>query len=733
MTADQSTSNAGHSAQPAAPTTPTPGSRSSLGLSSPPQASKALLNTSTTSTTSTMGTMDNIQEANPSDSAEPFDTETLGESGGGSRRRRASRRQSEDTMRAMRSLDRQYGRRRRLNSVNADQPLPNAPTALAAVLAGGRSGAARVPMRRGDSRALFAPAIATATEVVSASQAAPTLHSPAGSVVAAGAGGSAGAGSTSGAGAGGPGGALAGSARLARQLMLMAGRLPPVPPQGQQGQMHAAHGVRPRASMPQINGARRPPQRTRSQATRSTRDELSDALTMKSVEIRGGRIVLDDPSSSGSGSSSDEDERMAGAGRPYARLHRPSVGSVGSVGSARSAAAGQDPAQDGEAAYWEEALRRRWYARRCLASGQPFASAHRLAQAEHAADAAFPLLNDLRRVVHETRAAVEAPGRPPVPHVAVLLCTDAVVLSAPGQPLRAVELDDVRVVAGDDHVVDLADGSDGAVVRLRFAGGARAWAVLAVETQRRLGAVLQDLRLDEEDFVDRPPRPLLLSRGRSSIAGAQPGAAHALGTPQRSRNSAQGGVYWVPDAETAVCMVCQKTAFSMMVRRHHCRACGLVICYRCSKVDRDRHRTCVRCSGGVAGARRTGSLGAVCLSAGGPQQLNGGLAPKTSPSLHTLGRRAAEYLPAGEVVMQIAAQRGAAGGGGGGGGGGGSAAAAAADMDVGGAFAQMAVASEAGPADGFAQMPVETGRPARVVRDQQSRLARRPLSALFPH
>ncbi|KAJ1939501.1 hypothetical protein GGF37_004378, partial [Kickxella alabastrina] len=563
-----------------------------------------------------MGTMGNIQEASPLDSAEPFDTEALGESGGGSRRRRASRRQSEDTMRAMRSLDRQYGRRRRLNSVNADQPLSNAPTALAAVLAGGRSGAARAPMRRGDSRALFAPAIATATEVVSASQAAPTLHSPAGSASGAGAG--------AGAGGPGPGASLAGSARLARQLMLMAGRLPPVPPQGQQGQ---AHAVRPRASMPQINGARRPPQRTRSQATRTTRDELSDALTMKSVEIRGGRIVLDDPSSSGSGSSSGEDERMAGAGLPYARLHRPSAGSVGSVGSARSAAAAQGPAQDGEAAYWEEALRRRWYARRCLASGQPFASAHRLAQAEHAADAAFPLLNDLRRVVHETHAAMEAPGRPPAPRVAVLLCTDAVVLSAPGQPLRAVELDDARVVAGDDHVVDLADGSDGAVVRLRFAGGARAWAALAVETQRRLGAVLQDLRLDEEDFVDRPPRPLLLSRGRSSIAGAQPGAAHALGTPQRSRNSAQGGVYWVPDAETAVCMVCQKTAFSMMVRRHHCRACGLVICYRCSKVDRDRHRTCVRCSGSVAGARRTGSLGAVCLGAGGPQQ-SGVLAPK---------------------------------------------------------------------------------------------------------
>ncbi|KAJ2478170.1 hypothetical protein IWW56_003891 [Coemansia sp. RSA 2131] len=57
-------------------------------------------------------------------------------------------------------------------------------------------------------------------------------------------------------------------------------------------------GVRPRASMPLINGMHRPPQWTCSHVARKMRDELSGALTMKSVEICGGRIVLDDPSSS---------------------------------------------------------------------------------------------------------------------------------------------------------------------------------------------------------------------------------------------------------------------------------------------------------------------------------------------------------------------------------------------------------------------------------------------------
>ncbi|KAJ2810115.1 hypothetical protein GGI24_007085, partial [Coemansia furcata] len=212
-------------------------------------------------------------------------------------RRRASRRQSEDTMRAMRSLDRQYGRRRRLNS---DYPRADAPMLAAADgsqrSTSGRSppGASnsrvRQPLRRGDSRALFAPllclpqaetvlAVNVSPSYASAgdSAAAAPLQSPAAGAVVAAAGGG------------------GGSARLARQLMMLAGRLA----QGGGAPLESGQGaVRPRASMPLINGAHRPLQRNRSHVARRTRDELSDALTMKSVEIRGGRIVLDDPSSS---------------------------------------------------------------------------------------------------------------------------------------------------------------------------------------------------------------------------------------------------------------------------------------------------------------------------------------------------------------------------------------------------------------------------------------------------
>ncbi|KAJ1941691.1 hypothetical protein FBU59_003431 [Linderina macrospora] len=378
--------------------------------------------------------------------------------------------------------------------------------------------------------------------------------------------------------------------------------------------------VRPRASMPVINGARRVPQRTRSHVARGKKhDELSDALTMKSVEIRGGRIVLDDPSSS----ESD--------GEPPETAFRRRVESVGSTASDYIAALGEEE--------WEEGMRRRWYARRCLGLRQPFDSLHRLAKAEHSSANPFPLLSDLRRVLGETRCELD--GRP----VDVLLCSESIVVCAASSPdsdekpqeLRAIDFSDelvVRVDDTDETLVHVSDDEQAMV--LKFASGGRVWVEQAVQARTRLDILLQDLRLDEEDYVERPPVPLL-ARGRSSIAGsvANADSVTALGSRFRKRQ-AQGGVLWVPDHETSVCMVCRKTAFSMMVRRHHCRACGLVICYRCSTVE-DKRRLCVRCSG--------------CQTA---------LIPKPSPSLQTLGRRAAEYLPAGDVVMQMAAQRAAA-------------------------------------------------------------------------
>ncbi|KAJ1953421.1 hypothetical protein GGI12_006016 [Dipsacomyces acuminosporus] len=169
------------------------------------------------------------------------------------------------------------------------------------------------------------------------------------------------------------------------------------------------------------------------------------------------------------------------------------------------------------------------------------------------------------------------------------------------------------------------------------------------------------------------------------------------GMPLRMRNAHQGGVYWVPDNETNVCMVCHKTTFSMMVRRHHCRGCGLVICYRCSTVDKERHRLCVRCSN-INNGRRSNNSNAI--------------RPKPSPSLHTLGRRAAEYLPSGDVVMQIAAQREAA------------QAAASSSASV------VSMALDANDNDNLAsESPSATS--TLITRIKNERRTRRPISTLF--
>ncbi|KAI8324372.1 hypothetical protein GQ54DRAFT_68291 [Martensiomyces pterosporus] len=587
--------------------------------------------------------------------------------------RHGRRQLCDDASGTMRSLSRQYGRRRRLNtdSANTDgthlsqharngdgEARSNRSVSSSRQEDGTPSNASRhrPPLRRGDSRTLFAPlclaqsemALAGGISNLSSSHVEAKFNLPAGSTSQS---------------------SSSGTSMLARQLIMIASKM--ATQKGAGGvaaSLIGAGAVRPRASMPVINGVHRPPQRTRSQVSRRTRDELSDALTMKSVEIRGGRIMLDDPSTSegsdsnggyvsdGEGDDGDSDGsiRVFGRGRldsmasnrsDFAR-HRPSITSSVGTGAADS--------------HWEDALRRRWYTRRCLGLRQPFESVHRLAKAEHDSANAFPLVNDLRRVLTETRGCTfvtvgedTAAGTP----VDILLCTDAIITCAAAAanssvekpPLRAIEFTEDLVVRVEDNngdeLVYISDDIQKAILRFPN-GGARSWAEQVVQARARFDLTLQDLRLDEEDFVEKPPPPLLFARGRTSIAGTMASAdmISATGTPLRMRNAHQGGVYWVPDSEASVCMVCRKTAFSMMVRRHHCRACGLVICYRCSTVDRERHRLCVRCS---SLARR---------SANG----RGGLAPKPSPSLHTLGRRAAEYLPSGDVVMQIAAQREAA-------------------------------------------------------------------------
>lgn len=79
-------------------------------------------------------------------------------------------------------------------------------------------------------------------------------------------------------------------------------------------------------------------------------------------------------------------------------------------------------------------------------------------------------------------------------------------------------------------------------------------------------------------------------------------AAHLINSTNISVNNI-GKVqpYWIPDSMTIFCMLCNQK-FSFIKRRHHCRACGLVLCSNCcslkSKLEYlgdTEARICIQC------------------------------------------------------------------------------------------------------------------------------------------
>lgn len=53
---------------------------------------------------------------------------------------------------------------------------------------------------------------------------------------------------------------------------------------------------------------------------------------------------------------------------------------------------------------------------------------------------------------------------------------------------------------------------------------------------------------------------------------------------------------WVPDQVSNTCMMQDcNMRFNVFYRRHHCRACGQIICSKCSRFTQNQVRTCVSC------------------------------------------------------------------------------------------------------------------------------------------
>lgn len=84
-------------------------------------------------------------------------------------------------------------------------------------------------------------------------------------------------------------------------------------------------------------------------------------------------------------------------------------------------------------------------------------------------------------------------------------------------------------------------------------------------TQGKSFAVYAATATEKQEWmahIDKCIRDLL------NKSGKQPAREHAA--------------VWVPDNEATTCMLCKKTKFGVLERRHHCRKCGAVVCANCS-------------------------------------------------------------------------------------------------------------------------------------------------------
>lgn len=71
---------------------------------------------------------------------------------------------------------------------------------------------------------------------------------------------------------------------------------------------------------------------------------------------------------------------------------------------------------------------------------------------------------------------------------------------------------------------------------------------------------------------------------------------------------------WMPDEKCTVCFGCSRT-FHAFRRKHHCRICGRIFCYRCSNhFVKGQHRVCDHCHSALVGPPYCSSLRIVSSS-----------------------------------------------------------------------------------------------------------------------
>ncbi|KAF9161584.1 Zinc finger FYVE domain-containing protein 26 [Actinomortierella ambigua] len=81
------------------------------------------------------------------------------------------------------------------------------------------------------------------------------------------------------------------------------------------------------------------------------------------------------------------------------------------------------------------------------------------------------------------------------------------------------------------------------------------------------------------------------SSGGSTSNPSSPTSSNGMMTGAWARPMHKGGVDWVRDEDVAICMVCATTKFGVLVRKHHCRLCGHIICWRCCQMKEALQQT----------------------------------------------------------------------------------------------------------------------------------------------
>ena len=156
-------------------------------------------------------------------------------------------------------------------------------------------------------------------------------------------------------------------------------------------------------------------------------------------------------------------------------------------------------------------------------------------------------------------------------------------------PLDTMRVEEIGSVGGVDHCISISQKKRSFILGCISKRDKNQW-------YRALSEAAEQLSANKESFLEY--------KGRGSSSSqlntlAQSSKASAGGVTTKAVIGATAPI-WIPDSGVSMCQICT-TGFTVLRRRHHCRACGKVICDKCSpyklKISYDDSigRVCVAC------------------------------------------------------------------------------------------------------------------------------------------